>query len=161
MKRRFKVEDHVGKVEVEGGKYSWHNTVTDEYGEGRTCKLHLTMKKSRGTLLLDQEELSELISTLIDIHEYVERKPFTVLGKFEEPVVKKITVKDYPSTFSFTIDDDLPEFDEEEEYCEVRTEILHEMMHCMQIPSPCHLYEDYVVQVVEITEEGETWYLGS
>ena len=70
-----------------------------------------------------------------------------------------ITVVDYPSSFNFITDKPLPEF-----YygCEVRTKLLHEAMESQQIESPCHAYDDYIVEAIDIKPNGsEDWQIGS
>lgn len=70
-----------------------------------------------------------------------------------------ISVNNYPSSFKFKTEDDLPEF----EYgCSERTNRLHQAMHDLNIDSPCHAYEDYIVEAVKKDKAGnETWTLGS
>ena len=73
---------------------------------------------------------------------------------------KTIKVDGYPAHFSFEVDIDLPEFDEERG-CSLRTHIVHQEMYAQNIDSPCHMYEDFVVESVEIVSGGEVWGLGS
>ncbi len=70
-----------------------------------------------------------------------------------------ITVVGYPSTFSFVVDKPLPAF----KYgCEVRRKLLQEAMELQQIESPFHEYDDYVVEEIDVTPNGdEHWHLGS
>lgn len=72
----------------------------------------------------------------------------------------KITIKDYPCTFSFEIDRGLPKFKLDQDEC-LRTEIVREEMRKQKIDSPCHSYDDYIVEMVKETKDGEIWYLGS
>ena len=75
--------------------------------------------------------------------------------------MKKITICHYPATFSFTTKVELPTF----EYgCEVRTKLAEKAMRRHNISSPCHGYDEYVVECVEIDCENpnhEFWQLGS
>ena len=77
--------------------------------------------------------------------------------------MKTIIVLDYPQTFEFKVKKELPTFNGE--YCEVRNEILLRQLRRQKIYSPCHLYTDYVVGVVEPfdngTTSGEVWHLFS
>ena len=76
----------------------------------------------------------------------------------------KIMIMGYPDTFSFTTINKLPKF----KYgCEVRGEILLKMLNALKIHSPCHAYEDYLVEVIDQFKNStgevniEHWYLGS
>lgn len=77
--------------------------------------------------------------------------------------MKTIIVLDYPQTFGFKIRKELPTFDGEN--CDVRNKILLRQLKKQKISSPCHLYTDYVVGVVEPfdngTISGEVWHLCS
>lgn len=71
----------------------------------------------------------------------------------------KITVKDYPCTFSFTVLRDFNPFSNIDQ--DGRSEILLKKMYEMDVHSPCHEYEDYVIENVRRVRGGEHWYLGS
>lgn len=69
-----------------------------------------------------------------------------------------ITVLGYPDTFSFITRKELPDF----EYgCEVRRSILVKKMKELGVDSPCHGYDEYVVELVEKKYGQEYWQLGS
>lgn len=71
---------------------------------------------------------------------------------------KLIVVMGYPATFSFTTLEDFPPF----EYgCEVRRKLLVKELEKQKIPSPCHGYEEYVVETIEQGDGWEQWHLGS
>lgn len=78
--------------------------------------------------------------------------------------MKTIIVMDYPQTFSFKVRKELPKFNEDD-YCEVRREILIRQMKRQNIDSPCHSYYDYVVGIVKEFDngniKGEIWHLFS
>ena len=81
----------------------------------------------------------------------------------------KITVVDYPCTFSFEVSVVLPAF----KYgCKTRGLLLAEAMKDQKIDSPMHGYEDYVVEDIERFDKNgktawgkkvvaEKWHLGS
>jgi len=69
-----------------------------------------------------------------------------------------IKIKYYPATFSFEYEGKLPEFNG---YCEIRQEILLDAMYNLEINSPSHEYEDYVVCRVIKRPYGEEWVLSS
>lgn len=70
----------------------------------------------------------------------------------------RIQINNYPSTFSFHTRKKLPEF----EYgCQTRVTILHKKMNKLKPDSPYHSYEDFTVEVVYKTPDGEIWQLGS
>lgn len=69
-----------------------------------------------------------------------------------------ITVVGYPDTFSFITRQDLPKF----KYgCLVRQSILVKKMRELNVYSPSHGYDEYVVENVEKKYGQEFWYLGS
>jgi len=70
----------------------------------------------------------------------------------------KVSIKHYPASFSFEVDDELPKFNG---YCETRQYILLDELYNQEIPSPCHMYEDYYICAVRKTKKGEEWILGS
>lgn len=84
-------------------------------------------------------------------------------------MTKRIQVKQYPATFEFNIRTELPPFISgttpeghyDAEMCEVRNDLLLKHMKRLKVNSPCHAYEDYVVEVVTPTLDGEIWQLGS
>lgn len=70
----------------------------------------------------------------------------------------KITIIDYPTTFSFNIEKKLPKF----HYgCSVRSQILHEQLVYNQIETLCHDPLDYIVEEIIPIKGGEIWELGS
>jgi hypothetical protein len=69
-----------------------------------------------------------------------------------------IKIKYYPATFSFEHEEDLPQFNG---YCEVRQEILLDAMYDLEIDSPSHEYEDYVICRAIKRPYGEEWVLTS
>lgn len=73
----------------------------------------------------------------------------------------KIQINSYPDTFSFILKEELPAFNRDLGPCETRDRILHEQMRTLKVNSPYHAYEDYTVEVVTKTAEGEIWRLGS
>lgn len=77
---------------------------------------------------------------------------------------QKITIKYYPQTFSFNTITKLPPFNNDDpdyEICEVRQRLLLKNLKKYKIDSPCHLYTDYIVEIVYPTDDGEIWFLGS
>lgn len=72
-----------------------------------------------------------------------------------------ITICVYPQTFTFKTKKELPPF----EYgCKVRTKLVQSSMKRKKIPSPCHGYDEYVVEQIatcEFIPNEEYWYLGS
>lgn len=83
-------------------------------------------------------------------------------------MTKTIKIDGYPAHFEFKIRAKLPKFissgtigkDYDCEYCEVRNHLLLKYLKRLKINSPYHEYEDYVVEVVTETEDGEIWQLG-
>lgn len=73
-------------------------------------------------------------------------------------MTKRIIIQDYPATFYFDVRKDLPEF---EDFCPVRQEILLRQLKRHHIDSPCHSYDEYVVEMVEPILGGEIWIIGS
>lgn len=73
--------------------------------------------------------------------------------------MKRITVVGYPDTFSFNVRKELPLFNNE--YCEIRQEILLRQFKRQNIYSPCHLYVDYVIEEIEVIDNEEFWHLCS
>ena len=77
---------------------------------------------------------------------------------------KLIVIQDYPSTFAFSTNETLTDFNEETG-CSLRTRILHDELKRQNINSPHHDYTDYVVEIVETAILGdietELWILGS
>lgn len=72
-----------------------------------------------------------------------------------------ITICDYPQTFSFKTKKELPPF----QYgCEIRTKLAQQAMKRHNIYSPCHGWNEYIVEVVDVDTENtnhEYWQLGS
>lgn len=75
--------------------------------------------------------------------------------------MKKITIEHYPATFSFNTRAKLPKFNRNSYSCKVRQKLLLKNLKKFNIDSPCHAYEDYVVELVHKTSNGEIWRLGS
>lgn len=95
--------------------------------------------------------------------------------------MKTIKIDGYPDYFEFKTRVELPvwyqdEWKEldwenmtEEQYInrknykaeQVRNRLLIKNMKKLRINSPCHVYEDYIVETVIKTENGEIWHLGS
>lgn len=75
--------------------------------------------------------------------------------------MKRIQIKVYPATFDFKIRTELPIFVNEEEYCEIRTKLLFKNLKKHKIYSYGHIYEDYAVTDVCLTEDGEIWEISS
>lgn len=73
-------------------------------------------------------------------------------------MTKRIIIHDYPATFYFDVRKDLPEFNE---FCPVRQKILLRQLKRQNIDSPCHSYNDYVIEMVEPYYNGEIWIIGS
>ena len=71
---------------------------------------------------------------------------------------KLIIIVNYPDTFSFYIDEELPRFKFD---CPVRTKLLREQLEKQQIECPYHRYEDYNVEIMERFKSGEVWFVGS
>jgi len=73
-------------------------------------------------------------------------------------MTKQILILDYPTNMTFQVRKDLPEFDE---YCEVRQEILLRQFKRQNIDSPCHGYNEYVIEAVVPMKDSEIWIIGS
>ena len=72
--------------------------------------------------------------------------------------MKQVIVVEYPDTFSFKTDVEFPKF----KYgCKIRTILLHLELLKNKIHSPCHYYDDYIVESIEIKNDIEYWYIGS
>ena len=70
-----------------------------------------------------------------------------------------IKVVAYPATFQFTVDSDLPKF---EHGCKTRGEFLLQAMIDLEVVSPSHEYEDYIVENIKRRGANtEIWELGS
>lgn len=72
--------------------------------------------------------------------------------------MKTIIINHYPATFTFKVNGELPPFTFG---CPVRNEILHCQLLKQKIESPCHAYDEYGVDEVEVFEGGEEWFIGS
>jgi hypothetical protein len=76
-------------------------------------------------------------------------------------IMKKIIIIGYPATFTFNVEEPLPDF----RYgCPIRTVILWSELERQNIKSECHNYTDYIVEIVEFSEympDHEFWYIGS
>lgn len=70
----------------------------------------------------------------------------------------KIKIESYPCTFEFKTPARFRKFNS---HCDARDAILHKAMKALKIVSPCHDYEDYTVEMVEKTKDGEIWHLAS
>ena len=76
----------------------------------------------------------------------------------------KIKVDTYPETFTFETRAKFPKFVNSGKnfaYCKNRNAVLLRALKRLNIDSPCHAYEDYVVESVRKTKDGEVWQLGS
>lgn len=77
---------------------------------------------------------------------------------------KLIVIQDYPTTFAFTTNETLTDFNEETG-CSLRDRILQDELKRQKIDSPHHSYADYIVEIVDATilegVEIELWTLGS
>lgn len=77
---------------------------------------------------------------------------------------KLIVIQDYPTTFAFTTNETLTDFNEETG-CSLRNRILFDELKRQQIVSPHHSYADYIVEIVDTEVIGdvevELWTLGS
>lgn len=71
----------------------------------------------------------------------------------------KVTIKDYPETFTFETKAKLPLFNKK--HCRKRDGVLHRALALLNINSPLHAYGDYTVESVQKTKDGEVWELGS
>jgi len=69
-----------------------------------------------------------------------------------------IQILGYPQTFSFKTTKKLPKF---KDACPVRGKLLVKEMELQDIDSPSHSYDEYVVELIETTKDGEIWSLGS
>lgn len=72
-----------------------------------------------------------------------------------------ITICDYPQTFTFRTKKVLPPFSYG---CEIRTKLAEQAMKRHKIHSPCHGYNEYVVEIVDTISflpNEEYWHLGS
>jgi hypothetical protein len=70
----------------------------------------------------------------------------------------RIIVTDYPATFSFHIEGELPKFKFD---CPTRTEIVQQQIREQQIETPYHEPEHYMVEEIISFEDGEIWELGT
>jgi hypothetical protein len=70
----------------------------------------------------------------------------------------KIEVIAYPTSFEFETKATFPKFDYG---CDVRCKELVKAMSELDVNSSSHQYEDYIVEQVEVTKDGERWHLGS
>lgn len=73
-------------------------------------------------------------------------------------IMKIIIVEHYPANMTFKVIKELPEFTFN---CPVRNKILHRQLKKNKVDSPCHLYTDYGVDLIEIFDGGEIWHIGS
>ncbi len=96
---------------------------------------------------------------ILDGHTRAALLPDDIELQFEETNKTIIKVEIYPATFQFIVDFELPKF----EYgCETRGAILSKVMDKLEINSPCHAYEDYIVEGVQTNGVNtEIWQLGS
>ena len=75
--------------------------------------------------------------------------------------ITKITICEYPQTFTFKTKKVLPPFTYG---CKIRTMLAEQAMKRHKIYSPCHGYNEYVVEIVitaGLPPNEEYWYLGS
>ena len=70
----------------------------------------------------------------------------------------RIIVTDYPATFSFHIEGELPKFKFD---CPTRTEIVQQQIKEQKIETPYHEPEHYMVEDIIPFEDGEIWELGT
>jgi hypothetical protein len=69
----------------------------------------------------------------------------------------KITIVKYPKTFSFETDKKLPRF----KYgCDTRTSIVQDELSKIRYKAP-HAPEDFIVESIDETPDGEIWEFGS
>ena len=71
---------------------------------------------------------------------------------------KLIIVANYPDTFSFYTEEELPRFKFD---CPIRTKLLRKQLEEQKIECPYHRYEDYNVEIMERFKSGEVWFVGS
>jgi hypothetical protein len=85
--------------------------------------------------------------------------PFTKLVKKNSKY--KITVVEYPCTFSFPLTKAFKPYSDDNPDDDGRAQILLKKMYQLNVPSSCHAYEDYVIEHVQQHTHSEYWYLGS
>jgi hypothetical protein len=88
-----------------------------------------------------------------------ESKKSSPVPRAKKAKVTRIWIEDYPATFVFSTVAKLKPF----KYgCKQRGAILLRALYRKGIKSPCHAYEDYIVESVRVSAKNEeTWFLGS
>lgn len=114
-------------------------------------------------LIWSYNEVEGVVSLEYSIQKLTKKQildlPFTKLVKKNSKY--KITVVGYPCTFSFPLPKPLKPYSNDNTDDGGRSEILLKKMYQLNVPSPCHAYEDYVIEHVQQFTYGEYWHLGS
>lgn len=73
----------------------------------------------------------------------------------------KIKIEGYPCSFTFYSPKKFKKFNKKSDYDEERQSFLIAKMKKNKLPTNGHSYDDFIIENVEIIEDGEIWHLGS
>ena len=157
------------KLKNSGSPFMANSVLVAWSGDTSHSKNGLPIDALRWTYSL--EELSSKFSkkpdTLGQIYNSVSEIKASMFKKAEKQatiskkniIPYKISVIGYPCTFKFTVSKPFKPFNYDED--DGRNELLLKKMYELAVESPCHAYEDYVIEIVRKVRGGEHWYLGS
>jgi len=73
----------------------------------------------------------------------------------------KVKIEGYPCTFTFYSPKKFKKFNKKSDYDDERQSFLITKMKKNKLPTNGHNYDDFVIENIEIIEDGEIWHLGS
>jgi len=163
-----------GSDQIKALRTPLHSTLCKGLEKDRSVELALYVMKYLGRLPARWGRVDAPVSRdtfLISILQLL-RNEWKITEKMEEKWFDELVLEDlpknaehikirigaYPVRFHFDTNVALPPFSYG---CRVRQIVLVDAMQRLMIKSPNHSYDDYVVEDVKTTKDGERWGLGS
>ena len=157
------------KLNNSGSPFMPNSVLVAWSGDTSQSKNCLPIDALRWTYSLDElnSKFSKKPESLGQIYNSVSEIKASMFKKIEKQATSnsknivqyKISIIGYPCTFKFTVSKPFKPFNYDED--DGRNELLLKKMYELAVESPCHAYEDYVIEIVRKVRGGEHWYLGS
>ena len=157
------------KLKNNGSPFMANSVLVAWSGDTSQSKNGLPIDALRWTYSLDElnpkfskkpDTLGQIYNSVSEIKASMFKKPEKQVTSISKNIIPyKISVIGYPSTFKFTVSKPFKPFNYDED--DGRNKILIKKMYELSVESPCHAYEDYVIEIVRKVRGGEHWFLGS
>jgi hypothetical protein len=157
------------KLKNNGSPFMANSVLVAWSGDTSQSKNGLPIDALRWTYSLDElnpkfskkpDTLGQIYNSVSEIKASMFKKPEKQVTSISKNIIPyKISVIGYPSTFKFTVSKPFKPFNYDED--DGRNKILLKKMYELSVESPCHAYEDYVIEIVRKVRGGEHWFLGS